>query len=544
MAPLRTAARADDRFALSDSDSDEGRSTSAWEDPFDAVDIFGDGFFDAGGNQILFSAGPNPLESQQQTHLQIHSQIDDLTLYNHTLLADGLNGPVDDRDDPLSNDATVADIIVEMQTLGIDEGSDSDEDIGGNMPEDRAADAGPEWAPHGSKAMFMLDLLDNLPRLRLSDDHLKTFIWVMRECGTPNVPSFSALRAKQAELLRAVDIRTCSHVSAMENRFYMNPPSTLLALDWANPLVREHIQLYSEITTSISEAWQAGKWAEEPDARSVAPMWADWEHAPHRHYYVDELARLQSGQFVIPIRWFCKDGQDHADVYDVDREAISGCFSVRDNECSRRVRAAELEFNWLDIAAQNGVNFSPRSNSWSTCMPHPVRAIALGRPVFTLHLVPWSDDVSGNVTKQFNPHLNVYLVNGNIPHQKLAQEYFTRFCATSPHADSLEQMAALADDIGPERFHSAFDCKLEWEILFNIIAHLVAADDTPGQPFSGETPEFWHFRVYRKRPKRTRNSATDPPSAPSHTPQSYGPATQQSHGKPPESDPHATSSPP
>lgn len=78
--------------------------------------------------------------------------------------------------------------------------------------------------------MFMLDLLDNLPRLRLSDDQLKTIIWVMRECKTPDVPSFSALRKKQAELIKNVNIKTRHHTSAMGNEFYMNHPAELLAL--------------------------------------------------------------------------------------------------------------------------------------------------------------------------------------------------------------------------------------------------------------------------------------------------------------------------
>ena len=78
--------------------------------------------------------------------------------------------------------------------------------------------------------MFMLDLLDNLPRLRLSDDQLKTIIWVMRECRTPDVPSFTALRKKQAELTKDANIHTRKHVSAMGNEFYMNHPAELLAL--------------------------------------------------------------------------------------------------------------------------------------------------------------------------------------------------------------------------------------------------------------------------------------------------------------------------
>jgi hypothetical protein len=76
----------------------------------------------------------------------------------------------------------------------------------------------------------MLDLLDNLPRLRLSDDHLKSIIWVMRECKTPNVPSFAALRKKQESLARDIGINSEHHTSSLGNHFYMNHPAKLFAL--------------------------------------------------------------------------------------------------------------------------------------------------------------------------------------------------------------------------------------------------------------------------------------------------------------------------
>jgi hypothetical protein len=61
--------------------------------------------------------------------------------------------------------------------------------------------------------------------------------------------------------------------------------------------------------------------------------------------------------------------------------------------------------------------------------------------------MPWADDVSGNRSKQYNAHMNIYVANVNLPHRKLAQEYFVRFCSTSPHASSSEQMEALAEDM-------------------------------------------------------------------------------------------------
>lgn len=78
--------------------------------------------------------------------------------------------------------------------------------------------------------MFLLDLLDSLPRLRLSDDQMKAIIWVMRECGTPQVPAFSALRRKQKMLAAEVGLAPRHHVSPLGNHFYMNHPAMLLAL--------------------------------------------------------------------------------------------------------------------------------------------------------------------------------------------------------------------------------------------------------------------------------------------------------------------------
>lgn len=90
--------------------------------------------------------------------------------------------------------------------------------------------------------MFMLDLLDNLPRLRLSDDHLKTIIWVMKECGTPDVPAFSTLRTLQARLTKELNIPSKHHRSSLGNEFYMNHPIDLL-------------RLVSYVWSWLSETW-------------------------------------------------------------------------------------------------------------------------------------------------------------------------------------------------------------------------------------------------------------------------------------------------
>lgn len=109
---------------------------------------------------------------------------------------------------------------------------------------------------------------------------------------------------------------------------------------------------------------------------------------------------------------------------------------------------AKLAYNYLDLIEFLGeIKFQEYSGNEELHIPHPTRSIAKGRPVFVLRIMPWADDVSGNRSKQYNAHMNIYMANVNIPHRKLAQEYFIRFCSTSPHASSSEQFDALVEDL-------------------------------------------------------------------------------------------------
>jgi hypothetical protein len=79
-------------------------------------------------------------------------------------------------------------------------------------------------------------------------------------------------------------------------------------------------------------------------------------------------------------------------------------------------------------------------------MPHPMREIAGEDTDVVVIFVPlWVDDVSGNRSKQYNKHINIYSVNSNLPGKLLQQEFFVRFISTSQHATSPEQLSAILD---------------------------------------------------------------------------------------------------
>ena len=78
--------------------------------------------------------------------------------------------------------------------------------------------------------MFILDLLDSMPQVRLSGEVMKLILWALKELGVPDVPSFHQLRDTQTALVQQIKVNPCRHESAMGNIFYQNSLEDLLAL--------------------------------------------------------------------------------------------------------------------------------------------------------------------------------------------------------------------------------------------------------------------------------------------------------------------------
>ena len=65
--------------------------------------------------------------------------------------------------------------------------------------------------------------------------------------------------------------------------------------------------------------------------------------------------------------------------------------------------------------------------------------------VYTMPLIVFMDDVSGNISKQWNKHHIVYVSNALLPRTILEQEFLIQFVLGSLHTTPMELMQGLKE---------------------------------------------------------------------------------------------------
>ncbi|KAJ3780374.1 hypothetical protein GGU10DRAFT_397813 [Lentinula aff. detonsa] len=332
------------------------------------------------------------------------------------------------------------------QAVHIDEfGQDEDE------PEDLLAedddlecDIGSEtlfndemYRPYPSKVTMLLDILDNLPRLRLSSLSLKLIIWMLKELRVSDVPSFTKFRQFQEELQNECGFKPKAHVSDFSNHYHSIPLRDSIAKDFANPQVAPHINLYPERTDGPrSEIWQFDRWTEFSPSQ-LTPMFS----RGLKQFWIEEVAQLSNGVYVIPHNWIYELSSDCSLVN------VTSDGWVITNE-QHTFPSFMFIYNHEDVVAQIGDSVRWRSDSqYAPQMPNPLRELAGGEDLYVVMIPLWCDDVSGNKSKQYNKHINIYSLNGSLPGQMLQQEYFVNFVSTSPNATPLEQFQSIRDEL-------------------------------------------------------------------------------------------------
>ncbi|KAF8514684.1 hypothetical protein JB92DRAFT_3115468 [Gautieria morchelliformis] len=246
-----------------------------------------------------------------------------------------------------------------------------------------------DWYPYENKTLFLLDLLDNLPRLRLSEWHMQMFLWVLSESEAHDVPSLYALHETQARLHKFGGVTTKQFESSLGNVMYLNDIPEIIAHDYANPQIAPLLCFYPEEKEGcVLEIWQMKRIKELP-AEQLTPM----VRKGLKDFYVNELAELRSGEYVIPHMWIIRNNVMCADARRV--ELTQDGLVVKPELVN--IQGDDLAFTYFDLMEEGGIKFV--DDSVQALMPNPLRAVANGYELYTSFVFLWADDVGGNISK-------------------------------------------------------------------------------------------------------------------------------------------------
>ncbi|KAI0685433.1 hypothetical protein BC835DRAFT_1408832 [Cytidiella melzeri] len=86
---------------------------------------------------------------------------------------------------------------------------------------------------------------------------------------------------------------------------------------------------------------------------------------------------------------------------------------------------------------------------------------------YAVQVIVFIDDVSGNVSQQWNKHHVVYASNTNLSRKMIEKEFSVKFVSLSPHASPIELAKAVCDSINSAAQNGceAWDCKCDKDVL-------------------------------------------------------------------------------
>ncbi|KAF8256788.1 hypothetical protein EI94DRAFT_1849401 [Lactarius quietus] len=318
------------------------------------------------------------------------------------------------------------------------------------------------------------NLLFSSPRLRFSVPQKKAVLEWALQLGARDVPTFYALSQSQEYIKGLVGNSVTAVTTGAGHKIFVQDIPYMIAKDYANPLTRFAIWDYP----IDGEGYAAQLFHGSKMLFDISPALV----VPTRFFYqLPEGVKLSGNPSI-------SDLIEHGDSPPVYEPSVHdlwsiGCkaerteagFIVSDEKTSVRVDHFQRSFSDIRSSKQEfACGFTETSREYGSLMPHPLRAKADGRMVYTVPVIIFMDDASANISKQWNKHIVVYLSNAGLPREMLDKEFCTRFVTSSRMLHQWNSCVRKALDLPVV----TYDCKTRKEIM--IIPYLIfTASDNP-----------------------------------------------------------------
>ncbi|KAG1786006.1 uncharacterized protein HD556DRAFT_1207162, partial [Suillus plorans] len=194
------------------------------------------------------------------------------------------------------------------------------------------------------------------------------------------------------------------------------------------------------------------------------------------------LLQDASGDYFIPECFFLALYSSTNDGADKQLHALGRADGFIVSDEREMIPTSNFRRSFREISANDNklaCGLTESSHKYAKLVPNPLCVKSQGRMVYLVPLIIFMDDISSNISKQWNKHHAVYMSNANLPCEMLEKEFCIRFVTSSPHAAPMEMMSAMQESIRKAAESGVFtwDCKHEEEVMLELYGLFLSGDN-------------------------------------------------------------------
>ncbi|KAI8457585.1 hypothetical protein BY996DRAFT_6411529 [Phakopsora pachyrhizi] len=314
----------------------------------------------------------------------------------------------------------------------------------------------PYWFPFKKKEIMIGYLIAGRTCTLISRKTYNHLQVVLRLCDV-QLPSWKTVQSAKTQLQKMTHCKKYTSLSVIGNPMTTVRIQGLLKQELGNPIVAKYLDFYPENSEgeSIYKLSQCEKWLHQYPRDLRAQM----IRVGDQSFYIYEPAQIIDRNLVFPLYFYNKGNKILAKVCKLNvlvlpsslvELLISGDLNFYSSNM-KEIMAEEFLKPYHEITFNDGrplksicrnvlYEITPERTEIIE-LPNPWRMKAQGRMIRHVPLNIYSDDTSGNLSKQWNKHISTFMSLAGLPPHISNQEYNTLFVATSNIATALELAA-------------------------------------------------------------------------------------------------------